>query len=88
MEDALAKLVSQALGKRSIREGAEVCGIADYLLRDVILMKTRRPAPATLYALTRLSDTLTIEQLALAAYGILHVPSEEDLIVNLPVAVG
>lgn len=73
MEDALSVLVSQALGGRSIHEGAQLCGIADHLLRDIVLKKTRRPAPETLRAVSVGLD-VDYERLALAAYGVIHNP--------------
>ncbi len=73
MEDALSILVSQALDGRPVREAAEVCEIADYLIRDILYKKTRRPAPETLRAIARLGN-VTYEQLALAAYGIIREP--------------
>jgi transcriptional regulator with XRE-family HTH domain len=70
-ENALSVMVSQARAGRSTRQAAELCGLAEHMLRDIILQKTRRPTPATLHAI---ADGLGVdyEQLALAAYGIVH----------------
>lgn len=83
MEDALAVLVSQVLGDRSIREGSQICHLPDYLLRDVVYKKTRRPAPSTLKAIST-GFGISYERLALAAYGILASEDYEGDGVTLP----
>jgi transcriptional regulator with XRE-family HTH domain len=71
MEDALAVLVSQALGGRSIREAAAVCGLADHRLADVLYNRSKRPHPEVLQAIAA-GLNVPYEKLALAAYGIIH----------------
>lgn len=71
MEDALPAMVSQLLGGRTVREGAQLCGIHEHLIRDIVYKKTRRPAPETLQAIAHGLGG-SYERLALAAYGIIH----------------
>lgn len=80
MEDALAALVSQGLGSLSIRGAAAVCELPDYLLRDIVYKRTKRPAPETLRALEK-GLGIPYPNLALAAYGII-TPADLDLEVS------
>lgn len=73
MQDALQVLVAQALGSRSVREGAEMCGIPEHRLRDVIYGKSKRPQPDVLEAIER-GLGVPYDRLALAAYGRLTEP--------------
>ena len=73
MPDALSILLSQALGKRSVREGAELCNLPPHRLRDIIYKRVKRPDEEVLKAIERGLD-VPYERLALAAYGIIHEP--------------
>jgi hypothetical protein len=75
-KDALAALTSQALGDRTVREGARLCGIPDHQLRDVIYGHSQRPRPSILLAISR-GLGVSYERLALAAYGVVTSQPEE-----------
>lgn len=73
MQDALQTLVAQALDGRSVREGADLCGLPEHRLRDVVYGKSKRPQPEVLEAIER-GLHIPYDRLALAAYGRLTEP--------------
>lgn len=73
MQDALKILVAQAIGNRSVREAAELCGLPEHRLRDVVYGHSKRPNPDVLEAIES-GLGIPYDRLALAAYGRLTEP--------------
>lgn len=71
MPDALSTLLQQSLGRRSVREAAELCGLPPHRLRDIIYKRVKRPDEEVLRAIER-GLGVEYERLALAAYGIIR----------------
>jgi transcriptional regulator with XRE-family HTH domain len=74
MEKALATLVAQSLRGRSVREVADLCGLPDHQLRDIVYGRTLLPRPDVLEAISK-GLGVPYDTLALAAYGVIAPPS-------------
>ena len=59
----------------SVRAAAEKCELPAYRLRDIIYRKVQHPDAEILAGISR-GLGIPYEQLALAAYGIIHDPAE------------
>ena len=64
----LSQVLHQALGSRTVAEGARLCGVPYWILRDVLHGEVKRPDAAYLQAFSR-GFGIPFETLALAAYG-------------------
>lgn len=64
----LSRALHEALGNRSIAEGARLCGVPYWILRDVLHGSVKRPDAAYLQAFSE-GFGIPFETLALAAYS-------------------
>jgi hypothetical protein len=64
----LSQVLHQALGSRTVAEGARLCGVPYWILRDVLHGEVKRPDAAYLQAFSR-GFGIPFETLALAAYS-------------------
>ena len=65
---SLAQILEAAIGERSIQQAADVCGVPQWVLRDVLIGKTRCPRPDYLQAISK-GLKIELDKLLAAAYG-------------------
>lgn len=65
--NSLAQIVQAALGEQSVQKGADKCGIAHHVLRDIIGGQSLRPRPEHLKAIAK-GLGIPYNKLVLSAY--------------------
>ena len=64
----LAQMLEAAIGERSVQQVADACGVPQWVLRDVLIGKTRCPRPDYLQAISK-GLKIDLDRLLTAAYG-------------------